>query len=182
MKDLLKVIFTMIIGLTIAIVIYPFIHELGHFIACKLVGAEVSKFSVLPAFVECNILNLSKHDIISIGVSGNLLPTIICIIMTLIVKPKNIYVWYIKTHFTFTCWLSWVLSLVNIIAVKLGYEDTNIVNTEDIASLVIRYADISTWCFSLCIVMIVISQTCIINKTAINQFKDCFNKLLAEGN
>ena len=31
----------MIIGLIIAIVIYPFIHESGHFIACKLVGAEV---------------------------------------------------------------------------------------------------------------------------------------------
>lgn len=52
----------MIIGLIIAIVIYPFIHESGHFIACKLVGAEVSKFSILTDFVECNVLGLEKAE------------------------------------------------------------------------------------------------------------------------
>lgn len=62
MRDILKIAVLMIISLIIAKVIYPFIHESGHFIACKLVGAKVSKFSILPAFVECNALGLEKAE------------------------------------------------------------------------------------------------------------------------
>lgn len=182
MKDFLKVIFTMIIGLTIAIVIYPLIHELGHFTACKIVGAEVSKFNLFPAYVNCNISNISKQGVIIIGICGNLIPTIVCMLITVLVKPNNIYTWYAKTHLAFTCCLSWVLSLVNIIAIIQGYGDLDIVKTEDIAQIVIKYPDIKNICIVLCVVLIVISATCMINKKSVKQLKDYLSEYLVIDN
>lgn len=172
MKDILRVVLLTLVVLSIAIVIYPFIHELGHFTACKIVGAEVSKFSLFPAFVECNVLGLSKQEISIIGISGNLLPTIIMILYTLIIKPKNIYIIYTKVHSAFTCWLSWLLSLFNIIAIQLGYGDLNMVKDEDIAKIIIKYPDITIICLVLCVLMTIVCQFYMLNKKTLIAAKE----------
>lgn len=172
MKNILRIVLLTFVGFSIAIVIYPFIHELGHFTACKIVGAEVSKFSLFPAFVECNVLGLNRREILIIGISGNLLPTIVMILYTLIIKPKNIYIIYTKVHSAFTCWFSWLLSLFNIIAIQLGYGDLNIIKDEDIAKIVIKYPDITILCLLLCVLITIVCQFFMLNKKTLIAAKE----------
>lgn len=47
-SDFLNIIGMVILGITVAVLIYPFLHEAGHSLAAFLVGAEVVEVEILP--------------------------------------------------------------------------------------------------------------------------------------
>lgn len=70
------------IGLTVAVFIYPFLHESGHSIAAFAVGAEIREFRILPVpYVMCNVAMLSNWQQIMIGVSGALFPFFVSLVL-----------------------------------------------------------------------------------------------------
>ena len=60
MKDILKYLGLFFVGLFVAIIIYPFLHEAGHSMAAILVGAKVIDFNLLPLpYVTCEVSSLN---------------------------------------------------------------------------------------------------------------------------
>ena len=74
-KDAGRVFLLAVIGLFVAVLVYPFFHELGHAAMSFLVGAEVKQFTLFPLpSVLCDVGMLTNFDKILIGVSGMALP------------------------------------------------------------------------------------------------------------
>lgn len=81
------------IGLFIAIILYPFLHESGHSLAAFVVGADVTEFCVLPVpYVMCNVASLTEIQQMIIGVSGMAFP----IIIALVIPKRWFWTWYIR--------------------------------------------------------------------------------------
>lgn len=168
MKDIFKIVKITAIGLTIAILIYPFTHELGHAITSLLVGADVSGFEILPIpYVECNIGNLSKYEIIAIGFGGNTLPLIIIVIIDIFSSiNKNKYhfeLYYAKVYFYFCCLLSFIISSVsNALNIK----------TDDIYQLIEMYPLDKNKITFTCIVITILIIVRMIKIDIITRFMD----------
>ena len=92
-SDVFTMIGIIVIGLAVAIFVYPFLHESGHSIAAFAVGAEIKEFCILPIpYVMCNVAMLTSWQQIVIGVSGVLFPLAI----SLVVPRKWFWTWYIR--------------------------------------------------------------------------------------
>jgi len=64
-------------GLFIAVLGYPFLHELGHGMVAILMGASVEEFCLFTvAYVSCNVHRIGEFGQVLIGVSGMLFPFI----------------------------------------------------------------------------------------------------------
>ncbi len=51
MKDFLKIIGIILVGLFTAVIIYPMLHEAGHSLIALTVGADVVEFNLFPSSV-----------------------------------------------------------------------------------------------------------------------------------
>lgn len=128
MKDILKCIGLLMVGLFVAVIGYPFLHETGHSIVALLVGAKVIDFSLLPLpYVICEISVANKFEIILIGLAGMYLP----MIFSLIIRPKSFWFWYMSLLIKGICLLSFVISLVSIVLYNIGIKASN----EDIVQI-----------------------------------------------
>lgn len=129
MKDILKCIGLLIVGLFVAVIGYPFLHETGHSIVALLVGAKVIDFSLSPLpYVTCEIATSNKFEIILIGLAGMYLP----MIFSLIIRPKSFWFWYMSLLIKGICLLSFVISLVSIILYNFGIKVSN----EDVVQII----------------------------------------------
>lgn len=91
MRDVLKSIGLLIVGLMIAVFFYPFIHEFSHSIIALLVGAEIFEFNILPVpNILCNVSKVDDVGIVAIGLSGMILP----FLFSAVIKPKRFWLWY----------------------------------------------------------------------------------------
>ena len=116
------------VGLSVAVVVYPFLHETGHSIVALAVGAEIVDFSLLPLpYVTCEVSMVSKFGLILIGLSGIYLP----MIFSLIIRPKSLWLWYGVRLSKGICLLSFIISLLSIILNKIGIKVLN----EDIVQI-----------------------------------------------
>lgn len=116
------------VGLSVAVVVYPFLHETGHSIVSLAVGAEIVDFSLLPLpYVTCEVSMVSKFGLILIGLSGIYLP----MIFSLIIRPKSFWLWYGVLLIKGICLLSFIISLISIILNKIGIKVLN----EDIVQI-----------------------------------------------
>lgn len=97
-------------------------------------------------------------------------------VIAVIVKPDNIYTFFTKFHLIFTCWLSWVISLLNVIIVICGYKDIEVIKTEDIARMVIAYEEVGVFYIILCSILILILNPLFLSKKSLKQFKECLCK------
>lgn len=129
MKDILKYLGLFFVGLFVAIIIYPFLHEAGHSIAAILVGANVREFNLLPLpYVTCEVSNLNTTSMILIGLAGMFLPTLISII----VRPTSFWFWYCNLVMKIICLLSFVISLIAMLLYLFGVTIKN----EDIVQVI----------------------------------------------
>ncbi len=117
MKEYVKCFGLFVVGLLTAVIIYPFLHELGHVMMAYIVGAEVMEVTLLPLpSILCNMGPGSKYDFILVGVGGMLLPYII----TEIRAPKNFWLWYIWVLVKGISLLAFAISCMAIVSFRLG--------------------------------------------------------------
>lgn len=122
MKDILKCMGLLIVGLFVAVIGYPFLHESGHSIVALLVGGKVIDFDLLPLpYVTCEISITNKFGLILIGLAGMYLP----MIFSLIIRPKSFWLWYGLLLTRGICLLSFVISLVSIVLYNFGIKVSN---------------------------------------------------------
>lgn len=122
LKDILRVIFIILIGLFVAIIAYPVLHETGHAIMSMLCGGTIVSFSLFPLpYVICNISGLTKVGIVLSGLSGIIFPSIIAMFIT----SKRFYLWY--GYFSLKCvvWLSLLISIITSLLNYFGISDNN---------------------------------------------------------
>ncbi len=129
MKDILKYAGLFFVGLFVAIIIYPFLHEAGHSMMAILVGAKVMDFNLLPLpYITCEMSSLNAISIILIGLAGMFVPALISII----VRPEPFWLWYCNLVIKFICLLSFAISFVAIVLYLFGVTIKN----EDIIQVI----------------------------------------------
>lgn len=122
MKSYIKVFAFLFFGLFIAILVYPFLHELGHAIATLAVGVECKEFHLLPApYVLCDMSTAGNTDFYIVGFAGVVFPMIMVSLMRLLAR-KSIYVDYLTFVIEGITLLACMISLISIILMKFGYE------------------------------------------------------------
>lgn len=129
MKDVFKYVGLFFVGLFVAIIIYPFLHEAGHSMMAILVGAKVIDFNLLPLpYVTCEVSSLNTTSMILIGLAGMFVPALISII----VRPESFWFWYCNLVIKFICLLSFAISFVAIVLYLFGVTIKN----EDIVQVI----------------------------------------------
>ena len=93
-KDMLKILLISGLGLFVAILGYPFLHELGHILASAIVGADVLNLTLFPIpSVLCDVSGVSENGLVIIGFGGLVLPTV----CSLLIPRKWFVSWYLRT-------------------------------------------------------------------------------------
>lgn len=117
MKDLLKVLFFVFIGLFVAAILYPLIHEAGHSLAAIFFGAKIKDFALLPLpGVVCDISAVSDAGRIIIALSGVFVPLFVC----LLIHPRSFWVMCAMFIFKLTVLLSLLLSIEAVVSQLCG--------------------------------------------------------------
>ncbi len=171
MKDILKCVGLLTVGLFVAIIVYPFLHEAGHFVATVLVGAKVIDFNLFPLpYVTCEISGLNKVCIILIGLSGMFFPTIISIT----IRPKSFWLWYGSLVIKGICLLSFTISFIAILFYLFGVSMKN----EDIVQVMEIWNDgVFILAISMLLSIIVIIRS-IIKQKPLNRIMVYFKVLM----
>ena len=129
MKDVFKYVGLFFVGLFVAIIIYPFLHEAGHSIVAILVGAKVIDFNLLPLpYVTCEVSSLNTTSIILIGLAGMFVPALISII----VHPKLFWFWYCNLVIKLISLMSFSISFISMVLYLFGVTIKN----EDIVQVI----------------------------------------------
>lgn len=117
MKDTIKAIGLFIVGLTVAVVVYPLMHELAHSIVAIAVGARVIEINILPIpSVLCDVGSVGSTDMVAIGMSGMLLPYFLSVVF----KPKNFWLWYANYIVKGISALAFVISTISTVCFLVG--------------------------------------------------------------
>ena len=112
MKDALKSLGILIVGLFVAILIYPFLHETGHSIAAIFAGAEVVEVTLLPMpSVLCNVAGVGHNGLVFVGFGGIIFP----ILISLVLPRKYFFTWYFRALLQGISTLALVISLVSVL-------------------------------------------------------------------
>lgn len=128
MKDAMKIAAITVVGLIIAVIVYPFLHEGGHSLAAVIVGAKVEEFNLYPLpNVLCNVQSVGTVGLVVIGIGGMLFP----FLLTSIIQPKRFWSWFICFTTRGICLLSFAIALF---AVAVFQTDLKVVN-EDITQV-----------------------------------------------
>lgn len=71
------------IGLFVAVLLYPFLHEAGHSICAIIFGAKVVDFTLFPLpSILCNVTGVGEVGIACISVSGMLFPIFVSFLIS----------------------------------------------------------------------------------------------------
>ena len=109
MKYYFKLFMLLPVGLTTAIIIYPFVHETSHSICALLFGADIVNFALFPLpNVTCNSSALSALQLFFIAVGGPLIP----FILSVAIRSTNFWINYIKGLMIGISSLSFVISIL----------------------------------------------------------------------
>lgn len=93
-KDGIKILFILVMGLFVVVLVYPFLHEMGHILASLLVGAEVLELTLFPIpSVLCNVMGIGNTGLIIIGFGGTMLPLLI----SFLIPRKWFFCWYFRS-------------------------------------------------------------------------------------
>lgn len=148
MKNIVKSMYIFIISLVVSIIIYPFLHELGHIIMARILGIKVIKINLFPSpniiYVNANINNIGN---LLIGFAGMFLP----LILSLNVRSKKFWVWYANFILKSICLLSMCISGLAVI-----FKNSNIFEQDDMHTL------LSLWKEGRLVYLIIIISTIII--------------------
>ena len=145
LKDALKILSILIVGLIVAIFIYPFLHESGHIITAIFVGADVVEFTLLPLpSVLCETAKVGGGGIVAISFGGIVFPLLI----SLLVPRKWFFTWYLRALLQGISVLALIVSCISVLFV---------VNTQDDMHLVLR-----VWKISKPLLLLILSSNIVV--------------------
>lgn len=111
-KDVARILLITGVGLFMAVIGYPFLHELGHIIASVLVGAEVLELTILPVpSVLCDITGVGNSGLVMIGFAGTLFPLLI----SFLIPRRWLVSWCLRTLIQGISVLALIISCVSIL-------------------------------------------------------------------
>lgn len=117
MKDVLKCMGILFVGFAVAVLVYPCVHESGHFFIALCAGAEVTGYGIVPLpYVQCDISGISNVKVILIGFGGFLFPFAV----SLVKIKKNFWVWYAHLVFRLITAWSFALGVVSVFLFEAG--------------------------------------------------------------
>lgn len=133
------------VGAVIAtIVLYIFLHELGHFLVAVACGAKNAKISIMSARMISDGGNYNQITGSLFNLAGMLLPVLICFISTMFYNQKinNIFYKYFSLMFsvmTISSIIAWVIiPLISIFSTPPKGDDvTNFINTSQLNPLIV---------------------------------------------
>lgn len=118
-------------GLFTSVVVYPFLHELGHSLAAALFGGEVVEFRLLPSpCILCDATDIDNIGLAVVGLCGAAVPFFI----SLPFKFRNFTLWYMLQLIKGISALAFLISLVSLAGEDFGF----LVKNDDILK-VIKY-------------------------------------------
>ena len=121
LRDFLKIVYIFVVGLFMAVFVYPVLHEAGHLFATLAVGGNVAEVSVFPvAYTKCDIISVNSFGQVIIGLSGMMFPMLFAWI-----RFKKFYVWYPIFVLRGIILLSLVISVISIVLFYSGITFAN---------------------------------------------------------
>lgn len=144
LKDIVKTLEILFLGLVVAVFVYPFSHELGHSIFAFLSGTKVFEFTIFPVpSILCNMSDASVLQYLLIGLGGMVFPLIVSVAF----HPKHFVWWYIDFVVKVISIIAFGISIVGIIMYK-----TNVpIKNEDITTTLLAVPDLWVSLLLLCI-------------------------------
>lgn len=168
MKDVLKYIGLLTVGLFVAIVVYPFLHECGHSIMAILVGAKVVEFNLLPLpYVMCDVSEVTATGQAMIGLGGIIIPYI----LPGFIKTKKFWSWYAMF---LVRGISLYAVIISLFAAILYFFEIRIAN-EDIVQVLELFPNRVWLCIIAFVLMIIYSITAIVKGKPILRCLNYFN-------
>ena len=117
MKVMLKSIGLLMIGLFVAVIFYPLLHELGHSITAVLVGASVLELNLFPIpYVLCSTEGMDMVGHVITGMGGIILPLVISQIKVC----SNFWLWYTRLLLKGISVLALIISAISTILFMKG--------------------------------------------------------------
>lgn len=114
MKEAIKSIGIFVVALFISVILYPFLHELGHLIMAILLGVRVVEVNLLPIpNIICETAASNIENFL-IGFGGIFFP----IILSICISTKKFWIWYANFILKGICLLSVVISALSLIFEK----------------------------------------------------------------
>lgn len=152
LKLILKFFALLIVGLLIAVIIYPFLHETGHSLLAMIFGAKIMDFQILP--IPSVLLkmssSISEFDFVLIGLSGMLLPYLISILL----PAKTFWKWYVRIALRLICMLSFTMSIASILMYQKGSPMPN----DDITIILQNFPQYMPFCFVILTLLLIVSM------------------------
>lgn len=155
--EFIQLLFT---GLFIAIFVYPFLHETGHFISSLLLHVRVLDFKIIPMpSVLCEFNgSINSIEFLIIGLSGAILPYAV----TFLLPMKTFWLWYCRVTIKLICLISFIISIASV----LLYQKGNSLSNDDMTNILQYTPQYSLPCLVLFILLFFIGAV-----TMIKDFK-----------
>lgn len=162
MKFAIKAVGLFIMGLAVAMIIYPVMHELGHSVIAMLVGARVVEIDILPLpSVLCEVMNIDNTGIVAIGLSGILIPFFI----SAVINPKWFWIWYVNFIVKGISFIAFIVSAISSACFMLGKPLPN----DDITQTLSVWPSGEWICLILSIILTVITLKMLIQDQALTK-------------
>lgn len=118
MKDFYRFSSLSLISFSIAIIVYPLIHEFGHIISTAFLGGKIVNVSMFPIpNVYCSVGGINPNGMMLISISGIGLPWF----LSLFLKFQRFTLWFGFLIFKLITVYSLLLSVIAIISQKTEY-------------------------------------------------------------
>lgn len=168
MKDLLRTLLLIVVGLVAAIAVYPVLHEMGHTLAALITGSNVIEVQMWPLpSTLCKIDTDNLLQIIVLGFGGIMLPFAV----TILRPPKRFLTWYLWFVIKGICILSFTISLWAIVFYQTELE----IVTDDLTRVMEYAPEHKLLYLSVLVVLILISVVQAVQSRPIKRCMNYFN-------
>ena len=118
----LKISGMLIVGLVVAAVIYPIIHELGHLLTAEMMGAEsIDIHWGEQSHYICSLPSCKMQTVPVISLGGYALPTALAALPV----HKGFFMWYANFMMKIVCIWAAILSILTVVQTTIGSANTN---------------------------------------------------------
>ncbi len=174
MKDILKCMGLLVIGLFVSVIVYPVLHEGGHFIAAVLTGGDVVEVRLFPvSYIKCKASETNSNMVI-IGLGGMFLP----MFLSLLFNSKNFWVWYGILLTKGICVLSFFISILSIVLYDLGV----VLEDQDIVKVLTFWEEGLPFFIVLMILSLIISICSIVLQRPVYKIAEYFDLSIRKAN
>lgn len=169
MKNIFKTVALFVVGLAVAIIIYPTMHELSHSVIAIMVGAKVMEINLFPLpNVLCDVTGVDNTGIVLIGLSGMTIPFLV----SAVIKPKSFWVWYANYVLKGINFLAFTIAIISSIDFIGGKPLPN----DDLTQILVLWSDGQLFCLMLSVGMTIFSICKLISEKPLVRCYDYFVK------